>query len=128
VSGAPDAAAIDTLLVAVGAVPGAWLRFAMVNHLAPRLPRRPWATLAVNLLACLSLGVLVARLRPGAVDRPWLLLLGTGFLGSFSTFSTLMAELLDDLRHRRPGQAMVLLLVSLAGGWLALRTGLALGA
>lgn len=120
-------AGLAPLLVALGAVPGAWLRFALVNHWAPRLPRRPWATLLVNALACLALGLLVARLGPIGAGRPPMLFLATGFLGSFSTFSTLMAELLDDLGRHGPGRAAGLLLLSLAGGWLALRLGRLLG-
>ena len=39
----------DALLVAIGAVPGAWLRFRLVNHLVPLVPRKHWATFAVNI-------------------------------------------------------------------------------
>lgn len=123
----PVSVGLAPLLVALGAVPGAWLRFALVNHWAPRLPRRPWATLLVNVLACLGLGLLVAWFGPFATARPPMLLLATGFLGSFSTFSTLMAELLDDLRQHGLRRAAGLLLLSLAGGWLALRLGRLLG-
>jgi hypothetical protein len=38
----------DALFVALGAVPGAWLRFRVVNHFEPMLPRKHWGTFGVN--------------------------------------------------------------------------------
>ena len=87
----------DALLVALGAVPGAWLRFLLVNRLEPVLPHRHWGTLVVNLAACFGLGLLSALRAHGQAPAAFLLLLGTGFLGSLSTFSTLAAE------HRSSG-------------------------
>jgi CrcB protein len=114
----------QALLVAAGAVPGACLRFLLVNHLAERLPSRPWGTLVVNLLACFALGWLLPVLqRPDAPPGASLLLI-TGFLGSFSTFSTLTLELLTV---RAPGTLVRLTLGSLLGGFLALMAGMALG-
>ncbi len=117
------------LLVAIGAVPGAWLRFRVVNHLEPLLPRKHWGTFGVNLIACFSLGLLVSldRRCGGGADRA-LLLVGTGFLGSFSTFSTLMAELVVTLRQRHLWEALLLALASVLGGVLALTAGVLLGA
>jgi CrcB protein len=115
------------LLVALGAVPGAWLRHRLVSRLAPCLPRRHWGTLVVNLLACLALGLLVAA---GMAARPamaWELLLATGFLGSFSTFSTLAAELQSCLAQGQRREALALTLTSLVGGLVALRLGQLLG-
>ena len=114
----------QAVLVAAGAVPGAWLRFLLANHLADRLPAKPWATLVVNLLACFLLGCLLPTLqRPGSPPG-FSLLLVTGFLGSLSTFSTLMMELIST---GRPMSCLRLGLASLLGGWLALMAGLALG-
>lgn len=117
------------LLVMAGAVPGAWLRFRLVEHLAPRLPRRHWATLVVNLTACLVLGWLVARLGSGAdpVRRDWLLLLATGFCGSFSTFSTWIAELWTTLQEGEGREAVRLALASILLGLGAVSIGLLLG-
>ena len=114
----------QALLVAAGAVPGACLRFLLVNHLSDRLPSRSWGTLVVNLLACFALGWLIPVLeRPDAPPGASLLLI-TGFLGSLSTFSTLMVELLTV---SAPGTLVRLGLGSLLGGSLALMAGLALG-
>jgi CrcB protein len=80
--------------------------------------------LVVNLLACFTLGWLLPALeRPDAPPGASLLLI-TGFLGSLSTFSTLMFELLTV---RAPGTLVRLVLCSLVGGFLALMAGLALG-
>jgi CrcB protein len=114
--------------VAAGAVPGAWLRFRLVNGLAPRLPRRHWGTVVVNLSACLALGLLVSRVPTGTGHgRPVLLLLATGFLGSYSTFSTFCAEVWSELMQGHHRQAAWLTLSSLGGGLLAVTVGLGLG-
>ena len=114
------------LLVALGAIPGAWLRFWLVNQLQPRLPQRHWATLAVNLTACFGLGLLTGLQGQGRAPATLLLLVGTGFLGSLSTFSTLVAELEACLAQGERRQALWLGGGSLLGGLLALAAGQAL--
>jgi CrcB protein len=118
----------DALLVAVGAVPGAWLRYLAVNHWEPVLPRKHWGTFGVNLIACFALGLIVA-LEQGCAEaaRRALLLIGTGFLGSFSTFSSFIAELRVVLAARHWREAALLATGSLAGGLLALAAGMGLG-
>lgn len=118
----------DGLLVAMGAVPGAWLRFRLVNHLKPLLPRQHWATAGVNLVACLALGLLLS-LGAGCTDLHRLgLLLSVGFLGSFSTFSSFVVELLQALAEGQGGAALRLAGLSVGGGLLALELGRWLGA
>ena len=117
----------DPVLVALGALPGAWLRFLLVNHLQPLLPRKHWATAGVNLVACLALGLLLS-LGDGCGDLHRLnLLLSVGFLGSFSTFSTFVVELLQALGEGEAGEALGLAGLSVAGGLLALELGRWLG-
>lgn len=117
----------DGVLVATGAVPGAWLRFVLVNHLQPLLPRKHWATAGVNLVACLALGLLLS-LGDGCSGLHRLeLLLAVGFLGSFSTFSTFVVELMAALDEGQAGEALWLAGLSVAGGVLALQLGRWLG-
>ena len=117
----------DPVLVAMGALPGAWLRFLLVNHLQPLLPRKHWATAGVNLVACLALGLLLS-LGDGCTDlRRLALMLSVGFLGSFSTFSTFVVELLQALGEGQAGEALRLAGFSVGGGLLALELGRRLG-
>jgi CrcB protein len=49
----------------------------------------PWTTFAINVAGCLAIGALVAALEPLTAPHPLLRpLLGTGFLGGFTTLST----------------------------------------
>jgi CrcB protein len=119
----------NLLLVALGAVPGAWLRFRLVNYFEPMLPRKHWSTLGVNVGASFALGLLVGLApggSPGAAQM--LLLLGTGFLGSLSTFSTFIAEIFLLLQADEPREAALLCAASVLLGLLAVAAGLALGA
>jgi CrcB protein len=81
------------LTVGVGAVVGAWLRWALSYWLNPRLAHLPLGTLAANLIGGYLIGVALAAfaLQPG-LPAGWRLLIITGFLGGLTTFSTFSAE------------------------------------
>jgi len=80
-------------VIAVGAVLGAWLRWAFSYWLNPRTELLPAGTLVANLVGGYLVGVAVAALAAHpAVSPYWRLLIITGFLGSLTTFSTFSAE------------------------------------
>ena len=59
----------------------------------------PWATLLVNLLGCLIIGVLWGFLsRNAAENTSWGLFLTAGLCGGFTTFSTFSKEALTMLQ------------------------------
>jgi CrcB protein len=116
------------LLVAIGAVPGAWLRFRVVNHFEPMLPRRHWGTFGVNVIAAFALGLVIGLERScGAAAERLLLLVSTGFVGSFSTFSSFIGELHAELRQGHGREGALLAAGSVLAGLLALKLGLLLG-
>jgi len=125
----PSPAPIDAVLVGLGAIPGAWLRFRLVEHLTPMLPRRHWATLGVNVSASFCLGLLVALIgpAPSRQSHALLLLLATGFCGSLSTFSTWIVEVWQQLRCGCWGAGLRLGLIAIGLGLGALVVGLQVG-
>ncbi len=52
----------------------------------------PWATFSINIIACFILGILTAWIATKSNDSQMRLLIGIGFCGGFSTFSTFSAE------------------------------------
>ena len=118
----------DALLVAIGAVPGAWLRFRLVNHFEPLLPRKHWGTFGVNVVACFALGLITALAGRCTPSQQLVLLLGTGFLGSLSTFSTFSVEVLQALRSGLRREAAWLMAGSLLAGLAAVFAGMVIGA
>ena len=122
----------QVVLVGLGAVPGAWLRLRVVNHFEPVVPRKHWGTLAVNLIAAFGLGLVwglnsSAPVEPSPGSNGLILLIGTGFFGSLSTFSTFAVELLKCLRAQQWLEASVLAVGSVLGGFLLAAAGYALG-
>jgi len=72
-------------LVAVGGFAGAISRYAVAGVLPGSFP---WGTLAVNVLGSFALGVVVSA----PVDGTVALIVGTGFCGAFTTFSSFAFE------------------------------------
>lgn len=100
------------LWIAVAGGAGAAARFIADGELTRRLrPGLPVATLIINVTGALLLGFLTGwALAGGSADVR--AVLGTGFLGGFTTFSTASVELVRLVRaERRP--AAVLLAVSM---------------
>ena len=104
---------MSLLLVALGAAVGAaarWLvdRSVQLRHTSVF----PWGTFVVNVVGSLLLGVLLgARSAPDLV-----LVLGTGFCGGFTTFSTFSFETVVLAGEGRAAVARGYVLASLAAG------------
>lgn len=99
-----------TGLVAVGGTAGAGIRWAVLT-LGPSTTF-PWSVLTVNLVGCAILGVLVGR----GVHHNARLLLGTGFCGGLTTFSTFTVEVAQLIRGEHLGMAATYLIASVVGG------------
>ncbi|RXK49979.1 fluoride efflux transporter FluC [Halorientalis pallida] len=79
------------VLIAVGGFVGAVLRHAVALAL-PATPL-PWGTLAANVAGSFALGVLLYEAHlADALSPETRLVLGTGFLSSFTTYSTFAVE------------------------------------
>ena len=52
----------------------------------------PWGTLIVNLLGCFLFGLIAGWATNGMVSPHWRVILLTGFIGGFTTFSAFGAE------------------------------------
>ena len=71
----------------------------------------PLSTFTINLIAGFLAGLVAALALGGTLDEPWRLVLATGFLGGFSTFSTAINEMVTLFRkHRYPTAAAYLVL------------------
>jgi fluoride exporter len=92
--------------ISAGGAIGALARVALAQTGASGAPGWPWITFAVNIVGAFLLGYFVTRLQErlplSAYRRP---LLGTGFCGAFTTFSTMQVELLMMLDAHRYGLA-----------------------
>jgi CrcB protein len=118
---------VNWLWVGLGAAVGAPSRYLTDRWVQSRRPGRfPWGTLTVNVLASLVLGLLTGAAN--SVAPQVALVLGTGFCGALSTYSTFSWESLRLLETRAGALAVANLAVSLAAGLGAAAVGWAAGA
>ena len=103
----------ELALVGCGAVPGAWLRWQSGVHLGPVLGGSAVSDLLVNLIGSFLLGFLAGPMprRPSL-----LLLLGIGFCGCLTTFSSWMLDVVKLLQAGQPVFGLLLIVVSLLLG------------
>ncbi len=115
------------LAIAVGGSLGTLLRYGLGQALAPPPFGFPWATMSVNVIGSLLLGVVITlvveRWPPTRFVRPFAAI---GFCGGFTTFSTMVVEADQLGRHGRPGLAALYLAVTLAAGLIAAALGIGL--
>jgi CrcB protein len=101
-----------------GGFAGAVARVELSDRFAAAPGAWPWTTFLINVAGAVLLGYLTTRLQErlplSAYRRP---LLGTGFCGALTTFSTMQLELLRMLDAGRLGLALAYALISVAAGF-----------
>ncbi|WP_433200815.1 fluoride efflux transporter CrcB [Nocardia sp. CA-107356] len=118
---------MNWLLVIVGAAVGAPLRYLTDRIVQSKHDTLfPWGTFAANLTGCLSLGILTGAVTAGAASSHIQLLVGTGFCGALSTYSTFSYETLRLAQTGARFYAAANIIASVIAGLGATFTGTAL--
>lgn len=117
-------------IVALGGTFGTLSRYGIAQGVHPDT-LFPWATFLVNLTGSFVLGALLAALIVRGDDighrRGARLLLGTGFLGGYTTYSALAVETDTLLRTDHVPLGLAYALVTVVGGVLAALAGVVTG-
>ncbi len=117
----------NILFVMAGGAIGAALRYGLGRALPPFAGSGwPTATLTVNILGGLLMGILSAVLVKHGPAEPWRLFAGVGILGGFTTFSAFSMETMMMIESDRWGAAIGYAGLSVAGSVAALALGMAM--
>jgi fluoride exporter len=84
----------------------------------------PFATLGVNLLGSLCMGLVIGALLLRTDATVWRLFLATGFIGGFTTFSAFAFDSLTLMQRGAFGLAFIYISLSVLGSTLACFIGL----
>lgn len=90
---------MNVLLVGMGSCLGGMLRFMLSQWIQIKAGTIfPYGTLAVNIAGCFLIGLVFGWSERTALSQEWRLLLTTGLLGGFTTFSAFSNEMVGMLR------------------------------
>jgi CrcB protein len=124
-----EATTLPLVFIALGGAGGAVARYLIDSWIAQRATGAfPWGTLVINVSGSLVLGLLFALaterdVLPSSVRAPLMI----GFLGAYTTFSTLMLESWRLIEDGAVGLALANVVGSAVLGLSAIFIGLALG-
>ena len=115
------------LFVAFASAVGAPARYLVDRFVAARNRGAfPWGTLVINVTGAFVLGVLVGMGAHHGWSKQAVAILGTGFCGAYTTFSTFSVETVRLVEERAFAKAVMNVGVSLLAGLLAGAAGLGL--
>ena len=111
--------------IAVGGAAGTLLRAGLAQALPPTTKGFPVDTFVVNMAGCLLIGLVVVAAMERGVPSPYFRpLIGTGFCGGLTTFSTLAVETDLLIRAGAAGMAVAYVGASVGAGLVAVRAGM----
>ena len=123
---------LASALVALGGAIGSLLRYQVGRLMTYWLGVQavttfPWATLTVNVVGSLAMGLLAGALaRFGQGGEHWRLFVGVGVLGGFTTFSAFSLELFMLIDRHQGALAFTYAAVSVLAGLSAMFIGVIL--
>jgi CrcB protein len=112
------------VLVAVGGSAGTLARYGLGRWAVVAPGTFPTTTFAINVTGAFLLGLILGALgRYRAADTTWRPLVGVGFLGGYTTFSTFAVETTQLVRADRTVTAAMYVVASVVVGLIAARLG-----
>lgn len=116
-------ALLDIALVALGGAAGAATRYLVERAAAQRISAPfPYGILMANVIGSFVLGVLL-----GSVTGTWLVLLGVGYCGALTTYSTFAHDTMRLAGSGRLPVAVTNAVLSVVAGVVAITAGLGVG-
>jgi len=116
----PSRGGVDVLAVVAGGVIGTGLRYGIDVVFPVADPGFPWPTLAINVVGSFVLALLTATLWMRSSTPGWVKAgVGTGLMGSFTTFSAFAVSLFSEATAGRWVTLVLYLLGSLVLGFAA---------
>jgi CrcB protein len=109
----------EVAAIFLGGMAGSLLRVWLGRTFSAGVADWPWATFAINasgsfVLACIATHIQL-RMRPSYLAP----LIGVGFCGAYTTFSTMQIEILQMVDHGRYALALGYAASSILAGYLA---------
>jgi len=114
-------------VIFIGGCAGGVARYALDKNWPAGAGDFPWAIFSINTSGAFVLSlviVIAADVLPSRYLRP---LLGTGFCGAFTTFSSIVVTFDELVAHHHPGVAVGYLAASIGAGLAAAWLGLVAG-
>lgn len=87
----------------------------------------PWSTLLINVSGAFLIGLLFGLTSQKVISPQAQTILATGFLGGYTTFSTMSWEGVQLIKSGHPRQSVLYLAANFLPGLLAAALGIALG-
>ena len=111
------------LIVGIGGFFGSIIRYVIgLSFYNDKLANIPYKIILVNLIGCFLIGILANSLSQEKELSKLLLI--TGFLGGFTTFSSFGLEAVTLISNHNTIGALVYILMSVVGGLLAVLLGM----
>jgi CrcB protein len=111
-------------VIFAGGCVGGWARYAATSEWAAPKDGFPWATFAVNVTGAFILALVIVIAAEVASSRYLRPLLGTGFCGALTTFSSVVVTADQLFAHHHPRTATAYLTATVVAGLAATSFGL----
>lgn len=119
---------IPTIVIGLAGALGAGARYLLSRMIAERMSsQRPFGTLLINVTGAFAIGLLLALVSQKVLSPALQSILATGFLGGYTTFSTLCWEGTQLVRQGNSWQSFYYIASTFVLGLSAVCFGLLLG-
>jgi CrcB protein len=122
----PDLDRREITAIFLGGMAGSLLRVWLARTFSTSVGAWPWTTFAINISGSFALACIATHLQLRFHSHYLAPLLGIGFCGAYTTFSTMQLEILRMVDHNRWELAAGYAFSSILAGYLAIVAGTAL--